>query len=117
MDYNMLANQSVNSTNAPSYHYPDWRTQSARAYIAGFERAYRTNRAPFFIGNHFEQWNGGIYMKAVDRVVQSVCTKKDVKCVSFKELADWLDVQKPENLQRLRSLDPAQSPDWSTVIK
>jgi hypothetical protein len=37
--------------------------------------------------------------------------------VSFKELADWLDVQKPETLQALRGLDPAQSPDWSTVAK
>ena len=32
-------------------------------------------------------------------------------------LADWLDVQKPETLARLRGLDPAQSPDWSTVVK
>jgi hypothetical protein len=56
-------------------------------------------------------------MKAVDQVVKNVCTKPDVKCVSFKELADWLDAQDPANLQRLRALDPAQSPDWSTVIK
>ncbi|CAM5410134.1 Secreted protein OS=Streptomyces glaucescens OX=1907 GN=SGLAU_19420 PE=4 SV=1 [Streptomyces glaucescens] len=62
MDYNMLANQSVNSTNAPAHNYPGWREQSAQAYIQGFKRAYETNRAPFFIGNHFEQWNGGIYM-------------------------------------------------------
>jgi hypothetical protein len=37
--------------------------------------------------------------------------------VSFRELSDWLDVQKPGTLERLRGLDPAQSPDWSTVVK
>ncbi len=56
-------------------------------------------------------------MKAVDRMIEEVCTKKDVKCVSFRELADWMDVQKPSTLERLRSLDPAQSPDWSSVVK
>ncbi|GAA3110449.1 hypothetical protein GCM10017687_23710 [Streptomyces echinatus] len=30
-----------------------------------------------------------------------------MKCVSFKELADWLDVQKPATLAALRTLDPA----------
>ncbi|MZD07718.1 hypothetical protein GTW43_21930, partial [Streptomyces sp. SID5785] len=62
MDYNILANQSKNSTRAPSYNYPGWRTQATESYMAGFRRAYETNRAPFFIGNHFEEWNGGIYM-------------------------------------------------------
>ncbi|MDN5385007.1 hypothetical protein QEP66_23505 [Streptomyces sp. LB8] len=117
MDFNFLYNQSDGDTKGDPAKYPQWEEETVNTYMAGFNRVYYGSRAPLFIGNHFEQWNGGIYMKAVDRVVQSVCTKKDVKCVSFKELADWLDVQKPENLQRLRSLDPAQSPDWSTVIK
>ncbi len=63
--------------------------------MAGFNRVYYGSRAPLFIGNHFEDWNGGIYMRAVDQVVKDMCTKKDVKCVSFRELADWLDVQSP----------------------
>ncbi|MEU1166066.1 hypothetical protein ABZ372_38935, partial [Streptomyces sp. NPDC005921] len=75
-------------------------------------------RASMFIGNHFENWNGGIYMKAIDQVVPKICTKKGVKCVSFKELSDWLDAQDPETLARLRSLDPAQAPaDWSSIVK
>lgn len=56
-------------------------------------------------------------MKSVDQVIENVCTKKDVKCVSFQELADWMDVQTPATLEQLRSLDPAQNPDWSTVVK
>ncbi|MFC8512015.1 hypothetical protein [Streptomyces sp. NPDC057257] len=117
MDFNFLYNQSDGETDGNPADYPQWEQQTVDSYMAGFNRVYYGSRAPLFIGNHFEDWNGGIYMKAVDRIVKNVCTKKGVKCVSFKELADWLDVQKPETLAQLRSLDPAQSPDWSTVVQ
>ncbi|WP_055532291.1 hypothetical protein [Streptomyces graminilatus] len=117
MDFNFLYNQSNGETNGPPAEYPKWQQETVDAYMAGFGRVYYGSRAPLFIGNHFEQWNGGIYMKAVDEVMARMCSKKDVECVSFKELADWLDVQSPATLERLRGLDPAQSPDWSTVVK
>ncbi|MEU6545957.1 hypothetical protein [Streptomyces sp. NPDC046859] len=119
MDYNMLANQSVNSTNAPSYRHPAWREQSAQAYIQGFKRAYKTNRAPFFIGNHFEQWNGGIYMDAVEEALKHMAREKekggDIRLVSFRQFVDWLDVQKPDILEKLRTLEVGQKPagGWS----
>ncbi|KPI06217.1 hypothetical protein OK074_4195 [Actinobacteria bacterium OK074] len=123
MDYNMLANQSVNSTKAPAYNYPGWRTQAAQAYIAGFQRAYETNRAPFFIGNHFETWNGGIYMDAVEQAFQHIAAEKekgaDVRLVSFRQFVDWLDVQKPEVLAQLQTLNVGEQPagGWKTFLK
>ncbi len=123
MDYNMLANQSVNSTNAPSHNYPAWREQSAGAYIEGFKRAYETNRAPFFVGNHFEQWNGGIYMDAVEEALKHIAREKekgeDVRMVSFRQFVDWLDVQKPEVLAKLRTLDVGTQPagGWKEFLK
>ncbi|MFH0518869.1 hypothetical protein ACHBTE_17075 [Streptomyces sp. M41] len=117
MDFNFLYNQSDGETDGDPAQYAKWQQETLDTYMAGFNRVYYGSRAPLFIGNHFEEWNGGIYMKAVDQVIENVCTKKDVKCVSFRELADWMDVQKPETLQRLRTLDPAQSPDWDTVVK
>ncbi|MFE0509067.1 hypothetical protein [Streptomyces sp. NPDC058964] len=117
MDFNFLYNQSDGEVHGNPSMYPQWGQQTVDSYMAGFNRVYYGSRAPLFIGNHFEDWNGGIYMKAIDQVVKNVCTKKGVKCVSFKELADWMDVQKPETLANLRSLDPAQSPDWSSVVK
>ncbi|CAM5307226.1 Polysaccharide deacetylase OS=Streptomyces alboniger OX=132473 GN=CP975_34635 PE=4 SV=1 [Streptomyces alboniger] len=116
MDFNFLYNQSDGETDGNPADYPQWEQQTVQSYMSGFDRVYYGSRAPLFVGNHFEDWNGGIYMKAVDQVIKNVCTKKDVKCVSFKELADWLDVQKPETFS-LRGLDPAQSPDWSTVVR
>ncbi|MDT0466844.1 polysaccharide deacetylase family protein [Streptomyces gibsoniae] len=117
MDFNFLYNQSNGEVHGDPSKYSQWEQMAVNSYMNGFNRVYYGSRAPLFIGNHFENWNGGIYMKAVDQVVKNVCTKKGVKCVSFRELADWLDVQKPETLQRLRALDPAQSPDWSSVVK
>ncbi|MEU7055013.1 hypothetical protein [Streptomyces sp. NPDC046197] len=123
MDYNMLANQSVNTTKAPAYNYPGWRQQSAQAYIQGFKRAYETNRAPFFIGNHFEKWNGGIYMDAVEEAFKHIAREKekgaDVRLVSFRQFVDWIDVQKPEVLAKLRTLGVGQQPSggWKTFLQ
>ncbi|MET7487350.1 hypothetical protein [Streptomyces sp. NPDC005538] len=117
MDFNFLYNQSGGATQGDSSKFADWEKKTVDSYMAGFNRVYYGSRAPLFIGNHFENWNGSIYMKAIDQIIPKICTKKGVKCVSFKELSDWMDVQSPQTLQQLRSLDPAQSPDWSTVVK
>ncbi|MEU6674694.1 hypothetical protein [Streptomyces sp. NPDC046925] len=118
MDYNVLANQSKNSTRAPSYNYPGWRTQATGSYLAGFRRAYETNRAPFFVGNHFEDWNGGIYMDAVEETLKRIAGKEDVRLVSFRQFVDWLDVQDPAVLARLRRLEVGQLPDggWRSFL-
>lgn len=122
MDYNILANQSVSTTRAPSHNYPGWRTQATKAYIQGFRRAYETNRAPFFVGNHFEQWNGGIYMDAVENALKHIAAEKekgeDVRIVSFRQFVDWLDVQKPEVLEKLRTLEVGRRPagGWKSFL-
>ncbi|WPW29583.1 hypothetical protein P6B95_20845 [Streptomyces atratus] len=119
MDYNILANQSVNSTKGVPSRYPGWRKQAAQSYLAGFNRAYTTNRAPFYIGNHFEEWNGGIYMDAVEEALKKIAGKPDVRLVSFKQFVDWLDVQTPAVLDKLRTLGVGQSPEggWNAFFK
>ncbi|MFD6992782.1 hypothetical protein [Streptomyces sp. NPDC059943] len=119
MDYNMLANQSKNSTQGVPANYPGWRKQATEAYLSGFRRAYESNRAPFFIGNHFEEWNGGIYMDAVEEAIKGMADKKDVRLVSFRQFTDWLDVQDPAVLDKLRTLEVGQAPagGWNTFFK
>ncbi|WCD90014.1 hypothetical protein KPP03845_106438 [Streptomyces xanthophaeus] len=117
MDFNFLYNQSGDSTQGDPAKFAGWQAQVQGSYMNGFNRVYNGSRAPMFIGNHFEDWNGGIYMKAVENVMKDVCPRQDVRCVSFRELADWLDVQDPKVLGQLRMLDPAQVPDWNTLIK
>ncbi|MDI3403922.1 polysaccharide deacetylase family protein [Streptomyces cavernicola] len=110
MDYNILANQSKNSTRTPSYNCPTWRRQATEAYLAGFRRAYETNRAPLFIGNHFEEWNGGIYMDAVEETIRTIADKKDVRLLSFRQFVEWLDVQDPAVLAELQRLQVGERP-------
>ncbi|MEU2118852.1 hypothetical protein ABZ567_25120 [Streptomyces sp. NPDC016459] len=119
MDYNMLANQSKNTTKGMPSRYPGWRKQATEALLGGFTRAYESNRAPFYIGNHFEQWNGGIYMDAVEAALKGMAGKKDVRLVSFKQFVDWLDVQDPKILAKLRSLEVGQKPPggWNSFLK
>ncbi|MGW7318732.1 hypothetical protein [Streptomyces sp. NPDC054854] len=118
MDYNILANQSKNSTKGAPANYPGWRSQATATYLGGFRRAYETNRAPLFIGNHFEEWNGGIYMDAVEEALKGIADKKDVRLISFRQFTDWLDVQDPAVLAKLHTLGPGKQPDggWSTYL-
>ena len=110
MDDNLMYQQSQHSTKAPPVNYPGWRKQATEAYINGFKRAYETNHAPFFIGNHFEKWNGGIYMDAVEEAFKHMTDRKykDVRLVSFRRLCDWLDAQDPKVLADLRRFGGGQ---------
>ncbi|MFI6348831.1 hypothetical protein [Streptomyces sp. NPDC050560] len=110
MDYNMMANQSGNSTNGNTASRPGWLDTAHRSYKAGFQRAYDGNRAPMFVGNHFESWNGGIYMDAVEKFVRDVADMPDVRFVSFRELCDWLDAQSADTLASFRTLGVGQAP-------
>ncbi len=110
MDYNILFNQSGNTTKGDPGKYDAWRDQARDSYLAGFNRAYTTNRAPFFIGNHFEQWNGGIYMDAVEATLKAIADKPDVRLVSFRQLVEWLEAQDESTLRKLRTLGVGQAP-------
>ncbi|GAB2945866.1 hypothetical protein [Streptomyces heilongjiangensis] len=125
MDYNIMYNQSQNSTQAPPANYPAYRTQATGAYVAGFQRAFETNRAPLFIGNHFEEWNGGVYMDAVEGALKHIARAKEkaadgeIRIVSFRQFVDWMDAQRPEVLAKLRTLGVGQEPagGWKDFLK
>ncbi|MEE1827510.1 hypothetical protein PUR61_35785 [Streptomyces sp. BE20] len=118
MDYNILANQSAGSTKGDPAKYDEWRAQARDSYVAGFDRAYNGNRAPFFIGNHFEQWNGGIYMDAVEQTIKAVAGRPEVRLVSFKQLVEWLEAQDQSTLRKLRTLGVGQAPagGWESFL-
>ncbi|MDX2933654.1 hypothetical protein [Streptomyces ipomoeae] len=109
MDYNFYVNQSGARPGKPD-KWEYWGAQFRDGLLAGFKRAYEGNRAPLIIGNHFESWNGGIYMRAVEETIEAVCGKPEVRCVSFRHLADWLDAQDPKVLGKLRTLKVGQAP-------
>jgi hypothetical protein len=118
MDYNMMYNQSKTPDGDASQR-ETWRQQAVDSYLAGFTRAYNGNRAPLFIGNHFENWNGGIYMTAVEQVMRKIATYPDVRMVSFRQLCDYLDAQDPAVLTTLRALPTGSRPagGWKALVK
>ncbi|MEU1420937.1 hypothetical protein ACIF6L_30200 [Kitasatospora sp. NPDC086009] len=118
MDYNIMFNQSGSNTKADPSLHAAYQTQARDSYLMGFERAYNGNRAPFVIGNHFEQWNGGIYMNAVEDALKEIAGKPGVRLVSFRQLVDWLDAQDPAVLRKLQGLAVGQAPTggWETFL-
>ncbi|MFD4143694.1 hypothetical protein [Streptomyces sp. NPDC058572] len=110
MDYNFMVNQSGTSTQGDPAKHDYWGNQMRDGLIQAFDRAHGGNRAPLIIGNHFESWNGGAYMRAVEQTIATVCVLRDVKCVSFRQLADWLDAQDPKVLAKLRRLGVGEAP-------
>ncbi|MDN0198107.1 hypothetical protein [Streptomyces sp. S.PNR 29] len=118
MDYNFMFSQSGRSTQGDPRHHARWGRQMRDSLLSGFRRAYDGNRAPLIIGNHFESWNGGTYMRAVEDVIERVCTKPEVRCVSFRQLADWLDAQDPGTLRKLRTLKVGEAPErgWASFL-
>ncbi|MFC5214354.1 hypothetical protein [Streptomyces coerulescens] len=118
MDYNFMVNQSGTESQGDPGKHEFWGDQMRDGLLMGFRRAYEGNRAPLIIGNHFESWNGGTYMRAVEEVVEAVCNKPDVRCVSFRQLADWLDAQDPATLRKLRTLEVGQAPKegWASFL-
>ncbi|MET9917284.1 hypothetical protein ABZZ04_09390 [Streptomyces sp. NPDC006435] len=117
MDYNFMFNQSGTTQGDPDQH-EYWGNQMRDGLLQAFDRSYDGNRAPLIIGNHFESWNGGTYMRAVEETIATVCTKEEVRCVSFRQLADWLDAQDPATLEKLGTLGVGQAPErgWSALL-
>ncbi|MFJ1705760.1 hypothetical protein [Kitasatospora sp. NPDC088346] len=118
MDYNIMYNQSGSNTKGDPARRAAWQTQARDSYLAGFERAYSTNRAPLIIGNHFEEWNGGIYMNAVEEVLKTIASRPEVRLVSFRQLIEWLEVQDPAVLRKLQALPMGQAPTggWAEYL-
>ena len=94
MDYNLYVNQSHARDVAPD-KAREIEAQAYATFMGYFERAYRGNRAPVSIGAHFTRWNDSAYLNALTRFVDDVCLRPEVRCVSYRELADWLDAQPP----------------------
>ena len=93
------------------------RQQVHDAFAAAFQRAYRGNRAPLFVGAHLAA-AGDAYLQGVEDTMKDVCARPGVRCVSFKQLADWLDAQDPRVLARLRTLAVGQAPapGWKEFV-
>jgi hypothetical protein len=94
-------------------------------YLAAFNATYGSNRAPLFFGNHMNYWgcnpaytdcdhtgsltgdtplqHYGPFTAGLQRAYVAMCGKPDVQCISYKQMADWLDAQSPAVVAALRA--------------
>lgn len=101
MDYNFYvadSNAQPDSANKDRY-----KRQMFDTYMQYFESNYNGNRAPIHIGHHFSTWNGGAYWEAMKEFALQVCGRPEVRCGTYRELADFMDSLTPEQRQAYQS--------------
>ena len=103
MDYNLLYVQNKGQITAPPAQCAKIENSTYQSLTQALKAVHSTNRAPFFIGNHFNEWACGAYAKALTRFVTDAhATYPDVHFVTFEYLTRWLDAQDPKVLAALQ---------------
>ena len=105
MDYNFFYAQSPLKNGEPvdqPEHAAEYSKQMYDSYMNYFLTNYKGNRAPINIGHHFSKWNGGAYWDAMQKFSKTVCHLPNVKCVTYSELADFMDSLDAETLSHYR---------------
>lgn len=123
MDYNFYYAHSKARPNPKKAKF--YEEDMFKTYMNYFEQNYTGNRDPVHIGHHFSAWNGGAYWNAMFRFAEEVCGLSEVQCVTYNELADFMDLLTPEQiaayqtgkfgsaLSRLtKTPDPFIADDW-----
>jgi peptidoglycan/xylan/chitin deacetylase (PgdA/CDA1 family) len=103
MDYNFLVAQSGAAPIASRRE--QFRQQMLDSYFNYFRANYAGNRAPVHIGHHFSDYQNGAYREALKGFASTVCGLPEVRCVTYKALADYMDALKPEMLAAYRKGD------------
>ncbi len=111
------------------------RASVARAvtdtYLAAFSATYDGNRAPLYLSSHMNYWGcnqnyracnhranlpGGTPMQhygpftvGLQAAYATICRRAEVRCISYRQLADWLDAQDPAVLSALQARPAATS--------
>src|SRR3981081_1732392 len=114
MDYNFYATQSHAQEDPDNYDL--YRQQMLDTYVAYFKANYTGNRAPINIGHHFAPYQGGVYHQALQAFARSVCGLPEVRCVTYKQLADFMDGLSPSTLVAYQSGDFPHADDPSIAV-
>jgi hypothetical protein len=101
MDYNFLVAQS-GAASISALREP-FRLQMLDSYLAYFRANYTGNRAPIHIGHHFSDYQNGAYRDALKSFVRAVCGLPEVRCVTYKALADFMDGLSEQKLADFRA--------------
>ncbi len=103
MDYNFYyydQSKNIGPAQAEEQMYKSYMNYFMQSYYSnGNGNGTQGNRAPIHIGHHYSGWNGAAYWKALKRFSTQVCGMPEVKCVTYKELTDFMNATPPETLK------------------
>lgn len=97
MDYNLWAVQTQNK-NILHRGTSEWeaaKKEVVDAFMAYFYLNYKGNRAPVVMGNHFSQWNDGLYWEAMKDFARRVCGLPETHCTTYSDYVRYLDTLPP----------------------
>ncbi len=115
MDYNFYFAHSKARPNPKKAKF--YAKDMFKTYMNYFQNNYEGNRAPVHIGHHFSPWNGGAYWNAMFQFAEEVCGLSEVQCVTYSELADFMDLLTPEQIAAYQTgeFEAVSSSSASTV--
>lgn len=109
MDYNILYQFTEGKTDPPKAVAQKIQTVTYNSLMAAVGALDKGNRAPFFVGNHFNTWADNAFTNSLTKFIQDAPKQyPDVRFVSFEYLVKWLDAQDPKVLKALQAR-PIQS--------
>jgi peptidoglycan/xylan/chitin deacetylase (PgdA/CDA1 family) len=101
MDYNFYYAQSNGVDDPSKLNQGVYGEEMLQTYYNYFFNNYNGNRAPVHIGHHFAKWNGGVYWTAMKTFAKTVCALPEVRCVTYKELEDYMEARTPDEMEAL----------------
>ncbi len=114
MDYNFFVAQSGAKVDPRRHIF--FRDQVVQTYLAYFRANYSGNRAPLHIGHHFFDYQDGAYKEALKIFARTVCGLPEVRCVTYKALADFMDGVSADVLADYRKGHFARSDDIAITV-
>jgi hypothetical protein len=104
MDYNFWV--KFNNAKEQPATQPKVTRMVLDTYRFMYEQAYRGNRAPILIANHFNDWNGNSFNPAVRDFMAETCGRPETICATYQDVIAWMEFQDPEVLASLQELPP-----------
>ena len=103
MDYNFLYSQNNAKLQADAKTCARIKDSTYQSFMGALGAVHDGNRAPFFVGNHFNTWVCGAYRDALTQFITDAHSKyPDVQFISNQDLVAWMNAQDPAVLAKLQ---------------
>jgi peptidoglycan/xylan/chitin deacetylase (PgdA/CDA1 family) len=107
MDYNLMVNQTDGELEGSAETCKRVEEQTYQTFMDGLAAVYNGNRAPLVVGSHLNDWLCGAYITSMTRFIADASEQyPDVKFISFRDLADWLERMPADVLEELQAEQP-----------